>query len=384
MKKNRLVIAALIAAVTVSNAFSVNVYAKKYYPGTTNQTSSTGKIGTGTFPSLAEGEAMTVDQAVQRAIERSSTIKSYEDSIEVTEESIDDVKVAFTYATEYETSSAYAISLRSLEAQLATYKDKVEVEKQSIRYQVENYFAGILLAQDYLSIGDWSLDVAKRELDVYKKQYELGMISQNAYDQKVDAYNEVVTKQTTLQNTVSTLYTGLNTLLDYNVAAVYDITLEDLITYEPIDKTTLDAHVALATSSSNANIKALERSVEIAKYTLSLYSALYSNESELQKQANVVQTTSALNDAKLGYEASVKTLYQNILEKEDSYKDLTNQLTTLKNSMSIYEKQYELGQITELQLDSYKLQEKSLAMDIQSAINDHYFYMQQYDNPNLL
>lgn len=390
MKKNKLITAALITAIATGSV-TANVYAGRSYSLSQNASvSTTTKIGTGSSPSLAEGEAMTVDAAVARAIERSTTIKTYEDNIEITEDNLDDVRVDRLDATEWNEVNSYAISYKQLELQKEDYKDKIEVEKQSIRYNIENYFSTILYMQDYLAIYDEILDVAARSLEVTKKQYELGMISQNEYDQAVNEYNEQVTSKTTAENSISSAYTALNTLLDYNVAATYPVTLDDeetgesIVVYEPVDKTTLATAVALATSSSNITIKSLERNVEIAQYTVDTYSNLYSNDSEIEKTAALYTATSSLNNTKLSYEASVKTLYQNILENEDSYNDLNNQLTTLQNTMSIYEKQYELGQITELALDSYKLEEKQLVLSIQDTVNSHYFYMQQYENPNLL
>ncbi|MCD7776974.1 MAG: TolC family protein [Clostridiales bacterium] len=389
MKKNKLISFALILALSLTTAAN-SVYAgsksKVYLDGSTTSTDSTvSKVGNGTFPTLAEGEAMTVDAAVARAIERSTTIKSYEDNIEIAEDNLDDIRVYRRAATEFTEVNSYAISYKSLEASIATYKDRIEAEKQSIQYKVVSYFVNIINAQNSLAIYDEYLDIETRNLEIYEKQLELGLISQTQYESYVDAYNTAVTNKTTLQNTIDSNYTSLNTLLDYNVAAVYDIELGEEVEYEPIDRTTLAAHVTLATSAGgNVNIAVLERNVEIAQYTLDLHSDLYSSETRMEVEADLYSATSSLNDTKLSYEGTVKTLYQSIIESEENYSDLVSQLNTLNNTMSVYEKQYELGQITELQLDTYHYTVKSLENQIDAAVYSHYLAVLQYDNPNLL
>ncbi|MCD8089074.1 MAG: TolC family protein [Clostridiales bacterium] len=388
MKKSKLISSALILTLSVTALMPGTAYAsasgKVYVDGTgKNATSSVTKIGTGAYPVLAEGEAMTVDMAVERAIAQSSTIKTYEDNIEIAEDNMSDVRVWRNAATEFTEVNSYAIQYKTLESNVATYKQRIEVEKQTIRYQVESYFSNIINAQNSLAIYDEYLDIETRNLEIYKKQLELGLISQTQYDSYLDSYNSAVTTKTTLQNTVDSNYTSLNTLLSYNVAAVYDVDLGD-IEYEPIDRSTLETQVALATSSSNLNIAILQRSVDIAKYTLELHSELYSSETKLEVTSQLYTAQSNLNDTKLSYEGTIKTLYQSIVESEENYSDLVSQLNTLNNTMSVYEKQYELGQITELQLDTYHYTVKSLENQIEQALYSHYLLVQQYENPNLL
>lgn len=387
MKRNKLISGVLILTLSLT-VFTNSVYAgtkgKVYIDGTSSSSSSSvTKVGTGSYPSLAEGEAMTVDMAVERAIDQSSTIKSYEDNIEIAEDNLDDLRIYRRLAEEYAEVTNYAVSYKSQEAAIETYKDRIEVEKQSIRYQVISYFANIINAQNSLAIYDEYLDIETRNLEIYKKQLELGLISQTAYDSYLDSYNTAVTSKTSLQNSIDSYYTSLNTLMSYNVAAVYDVDLGD-IEYEPISRATLEEHIALATSSSNINIAVLQRNVDIAQYTLDLHSELYSSQTRLEVTSDLYSATSTLNDTKLTYEGTIKTLYQSIVESEENHDDLVSQLNTLNNTMSVYEKQYELGQITELQLDTYHYTVKSLENQIEAAVYSHYLLVQQYDNPNLL
>lgn len=384
MKRKRILSAAL-AFVLAAGTLSANVYAKGYDVSANNRSSYTATgVGTGAFPNLGEGVSMTVDMAAQRAIERSSAIKSYQDNIEIAKDSMDDIEVYRRWVSEWNDVTSYAISYKQLEAQVEQLNDRIEIEKASLRYRIETYFINIIEAQNDLAIYDENLDIAERNLEVSKKQYELGSISKSAYDNAVQTYNNVVLGKTTLENTIEANYTSLNTLLDYNVAATYPIELGEEITYTPIDPTSLDAHVALATSSSNINIKILEDNVEIAKYTLSLHSDIYSAETKLQKEAEVYTATSTLSNTKLSVEGAVKTLYDSIKLAEDNYNNLQEQLTNLNNNISIYEKQLQLGQITKLQMDNYYYQQKDLANSIKEAEYSHYLLVKRYEDPNLL
>ncbi len=390
MKKGKRALALFAAAIMASATFSQAAYAKttKYNIGIDASaprtvTSVTG-VGTGVMPKLAEGQAMTVDMAYERAINVSSSLKTLQDSIDVAQETLDDV----TFDSNVMTNSfvqdvAYAVSKKQLTLQIQSYKYKEDVTKEQIRHTIEGYFADIEAAQNSLAIYDENLDLAKRNLEISKKQYELGVLSQTAYDTAVDNYNAVVTGKSALETTLESKYAALNTLCEYNVAAIYPIEITDW-EYAEIDPTSLDKQVATATSSTNLNIRLLENNVEVAQYELDLHSDLYSADTRLQKQAALFTATSTLNDTKLQYEAAEKTLYNNITVLEKNHKSLTDQLTTLNNTMNVYEKQFQLGQITQLQLDTYRYNVKDLNNKIRENENQHHLLAAQYNNPNLL
>lgn len=391
MKRKR-IISALLAAAAITTVFSSNAYAGKYYATSSSNVQNTnGKVGTGSMPVLAEGESMTVEAAVTRAVDRDSTIKTYEDNIDIAEDSLDDnlVNSRVDYNDDQYPGEAFqiltglAVARKQLTNSISTYKTKIDVRKQTIEYQVESYFINIINAQNDLAIYDEKIDIERRKLEIYKKQYELGMLSQTQYDSYVTAYDAVVTAKTNLENTISSNYASLNTLLDYNVGATYPVELNDT-TYTTIDPTGLDAHVALATSVNNLNIKMLQDSVDVAKYELSVFSDLYSSDTRLQKEASLYSATSSLNDTKLTYEATVKNLYDGIIYTEKSYASTVENYNTLTNTMSVYEKQAELGQITQLQLDSYKYELKDLKNTLNELEYSHYLSVKQYENPNLL
>ncbi len=389
MRFRKTALALFTAAIMTSGAFTSGVYAKTNKLNIGIDASSVGTrtsaagVGTGAMPKLEEGQAMTVDMATERAINVSSSLKTLQDSIDVAEEAYDDVLFDGRNTNSFVEDVAYAVSRKQLTLQIQSYKDKYDITKEQIRHSVESYFSAIEAAQNSLAIYDENISLAKRKLDISKKQYDLGMMSQTAYDAEVDNYNAVIAGKASLQSTLDSQYAALNTLCEYNVAAVYPIEIEGW-EYTPIDPVSLDKQVALATSSSNMNIRLLENNVEVAKYELDLHSDLYSTDTRLQKQAQLFSATSTLNDTKLKYEASVKTLFDNITVLEENHKTLTEQLTTLKNTMNVYEKQYELGQITELQLDNYRYNVKDLTNKIREAENQHHILTAQYENPNLL
>lgn len=385
MKKRKRILPILLASALAIGTMSAPAYGKGYDVSANNKKTSASVhgVGNGSFPQLEEGQAMTVDAATERAIMRSTTINNYRDSIKVAEDQLDDVVVFRRVSEDWNTTNNYAISYQTLISQVDTLNERIEAEKESLRFRIETCFTNIIEAKNRLAIYDENIDLASRSLDISKKQYELGSLSKSQYDTAVQNYNSIVSGKTALENQIESNYTELNTILDYNVGAEYPVEIGE-IEYTLVDPGTFNARVAAATSNANVNIAALDRNAKVAEFALDRHSDFRSTTSRVQREADVYSATSALSDAKLRYEGAVKTLYDNIKLIEENYKTLNDQLTNLNNNISIYEKQYELGQITKLQLDNYYYSQKDLANSIQEALYSHYLLVKQYENPNLL
>jgi hypothetical protein len=139
--------------------------------------------------------------------------------------------------------------------------------------------------------------------------------------------------------------------------------------------------------SNSYTIKQKKSSVDIAKYDLEKYSlqtsSSYSSETRDTKEATYNQATRDYGDAVDNIEVTITSWYNSLKETEQNYADNLSSLELKKSQLAIYEKKYELGTITELELEKYKYEIASLEDTIESLKYSHDLLVRKLQNPDL-
>jgi len=335
---------------------------------------------------------LTVSQALTMAVNNNDYIKSLQES-EVTYKN--DVTTGRDTMLESTTNTAYVNAYKSVtEAQLSLslLETDTKVQKEKLEYNLKSYFAQIIAAENSLVLTDKQLELTKRELDISALRLQLGLISQSTYDSAVYSYESAIISRDNSAATIESYYRNLNELMGQKLDKRYSLELE--LEYAPIgDSINLTTTIAHAIENSS-EIKGLENKVYLAQFDSDTKSyqlidnngnftvSEYNTAKEEAKNA-VSLASRNLENAKTNIEISIRSNYDSIKTLERTYEAKVKELAQLQAEMAILDTKLELGQATQLEVDTKALSLEETEETIRSTIYDHAVKKMVLTNPNL-
>ena len=335
---------------------------------------------------------LTVSQALTMAVNNNDKIKSLQES-EVTYKNT--VTTGRDTMLESTTNTAYVSAYKSVtEAQLALslLETDTKVQKEKLEYNLKSYFAQIIAAENGLVLTDKQLELTKRELDISALRLQLGLISQSTYDSAVYSYESAIISRDNSAATIESYYRNLNELMGQKLDKRYSLELE--LEYAPIgDSINLTTTIAHAIENSS-EIKGLENKVYLAQFDSDTKSyqlidnngnftvSEYNTAKEEAKNA-VSLASRNLENAKTNIELNIRSNYDSIKTLERTYEAKVKELAQLQAEMAILDTKLELGQATQLEVDTKALSLEETEETIRSTIYDHAVKKMVLTNPNL-
>jgi outer membrane protein TolC len=385
--KKRIICFALVAAMLMStNAFAAASIVR-IVPSGTKLTSASTKTETTT--GAEETDALTIEAAVEKAISNSSKLKTIDENKDLNETDFKNTSTSLTnYDSDDNGSNNYlnlAVQYKRLAISLKNYDATTAVTKKQLEQSIREYFVSIVEAQNAIELYEQNMEIQQKEIDIDEVKLKLGLISQSEYDNAVNSFNTLKSNRDTLKNNLDTAYSNLNVILGYDTKARYELEYDCDYTAE-LDNLNLTYIVSKAQSSSYS-ITQKKNAVDIAKYDYEKYSLStandYSSETREEKKATYSQATRDYGDAKDTIETTITNWYNSLKETEQNYADNVATLNLKKNQLSIYEKKYELGTITELELEKYKYEISQLENTIQNLKYSHDLLVRKLQDPDL-
>jgi len=335
---------------------------------------------------------LTVSQALTMAVNNNDKIKSLQES-EVTYKNT--VTTGRDTMLESTTNTAYVNAYKSVtEAQLSLslLETDTKVQKEKLEYNLKSYFAQIIAAENSLVLTDKQLELTKRELDISALRLQLGLISQSTYDSAVYSYESAIISRDNSAATIESYYRNLNELMGQKLDKRYSLVLE--LEYAPIGESiNLTTTIAHAIENSS-EIKGLENDVYLAQFDSDTKSyqlidnngnftvSEYNTAKEEAKNA-VSLASRNLENAKTNIEISIRSNYDSIKTLERTYEAKVKELAQLQAEMAILDTKLELGQATQLEVDTKALSVEQTEETIRSTIYDHAVKKMTLTNPNL-
>ncbi len=330
---------------------------------------------------------LTIEEAVNKAINYSRNIKNLDESNEIAE--ID--QMVTRYAWEQESNATanitYSLALKNLMNSLKNYNENKEAEKEKIEYNVKQLFYGLKDAERSIELYDDGIELSKRQLKIYDVMLKVGKMSQIQYNEAVTAAETLESNKLNLENSVDAAYRSLNQLMGESISKKYNIIVDD-IEYKPVSsELNLDAAITKALSS-NMTLRGLSDSVDIAKMSVDTFdfrdsTGVTSSDRE-STRSQYEQASRGLEDAKKALTASVTSVYDNIRNTENEYRQNELSLNDMKNELVVKETQLKLGKLTQIELDQYKNSIDQLEAEMKSEVRSHDLLVMQFNNSNLI
>lgn len=352
-------IAALTAVLAILNTFSVNSFAED----------------------TQELEELTVDEATQKAITYSSKLKTLSEDEQINEQSYDDSVFQLRSANEHDQYTSLAVKIKELLNGFSNNKVNTEIEKESIKLSVIEFFAEVINAEDSLEQYENQIEVKEKELKVSEVKLKQGKISQTDYDNEKLEYDKLVKQKEDKQTAINSAFYSLNKVLGTDLNKKYNLVLD--AEYTPLEEVDLETYILKAKSNAQSLVEKSQE-VEIAKYKLDRYAVLYSEGSKESMQNNYAQSVRNLNDAKTTLETNIRTLYSNIKKNEADYETALKELEKLEKDYEILEKKYSLGKTTQIEVENALLSINSKKAEIKQLTYEHYTMKMKFENVNLI
>ena len=302
---------------------------------------------------------LNFDEAYARAVSQNKDLKTLKSSMEDLRDARGDLARNFSGSTDYystlpeSVTATVTASVRGMLQTLETMRYTLENEpynrqiiEGSIELSVKSSFVSIAKAEMDIAATAANIELSNRAMDINRLSLELGVISQNFYDQQDIAHRQLLAAQETNERALETEYIGLNKLLGYNADRRYNIVIED--EYKPLDKNfLLDSHITRMLGYA-PNIRSLENDLKKAESDRHLF---------VEGSASFSQTITAVNtaslkleDAKRDMEKNLRTAYNGLRDMETQIKSTELDLEKLAADADAARVVYETGGMRELDL----------------------------------
>lgn len=329
----------------------------------------------------SEVQDLTVEEAVNKAIKYSSTLKSIDENLKIADDNQDDTVRDYTLAEEGYDAYDLSSQLRSIRNQILNYELSADVEKLSINISVKQFFSTVLKAERELELYDESLEISKKELKIAEVKYNLGLISATEYDSQQKSYQKIEMERDSKEMSISEAYISLNTVLGAgNLNTRYNLIMNT--EYIPFEGGDVTAAINKALSVAQSVVTA-ERSYELAKYRSESYSSLTSSDTVEERKIAVNQASRSLTETKNSVEKNVQNLYNEIIKNENDYKSNQFELEELEKELEILQVKLSLGKATELEVEKCEYSINQLKATIENQIREHEILIEKYNNPVL-
>jgi len=324
-----------------------------------------------------QGEALTLEKAVEKAKAKSESLKKLEENIQDAEEAIDKLELSYSSG----------LSLGQLEAakrSLEKLKISKTITENSLELQVNQMFINIKNAEKSLAVTKYSLELAKKNLDIARQKYDLGMISTKDMEAQETSYNKNLENIDKQQKSINELYKTLNELMDEDKNKQYHLAFE--VDYTPLTGNfDIDTYVKEALAQ-NLSLKAENLSVEDAEDTVSYYwaGANATYDKYLDEKENLEDAKKSYTESKNNLEDKIKDTYDDLLDYEKDYATAQKDLADAIEDYEILKLKYNLGQATKLQLESEKLNVVKAQIEIQQLIYNYNTLLYKFNHTELL
>jgi outer membrane protein TolC len=324
-------------------------------------------------------EKLTVDTALSWAVSNSSDLRNLTSNVDDLDKSIDQMEDALDYTSDYAEVLKLAINIMESEQQILLIGGNERATKEGLRIAIIQLFASIVAAENGLVLYDQNLELMEREMKISDVKYSLGMVSKLEHTTAENNLKKSRANRETQNAAINEAYASLNKMLNRSFVKYWDLEL-DLPKYtEVANKASSYSGYA---ETINTKIKQKQSALDVAEYKLKMYDSAVNTEEEKEDLETAVENAELdLYDARRDLEKNIQSSYNDIKDIETRHSTALLALEDLENQMPVKQKQFEIGQITRLELDKLIYQIAAQKETIRSLEVDHEIAVIKINNP---
>lgn len=342
-------------------------------------TKDTGKYLFLTVDRPVTGESTLVlsyDEALKKAVDKSSNLKTIDDSIEYLDELRDDLGQNLRTLDEYgavlnnmnndsasitewqlkindniDGTISVLRNIKSIDIQKSAVGVNQEMVKDSIEISLKSYLTSIKSYQLQIDLLKESIELGQQNIENLELKNSLGMESD--YNLKVAKINQETNESNlkTLELTLENQKQALKTLL--GIPAEQDIVVDSDVAFNALDDINLESYIVKKVQA-DPSIILLKNNVEIAKYNKRTNNISISD-SDLKIDNDLKSADRALKDGQDAMEKNIRTAYNNIKQLEEQDKSLRLNIEKAKEDYNAVVVRYQAGMATIYEVNQAKL-----------------------------
>jgi outer membrane protein TolC len=273
----------------------------------------------------------------------------------------------------------FALQIIGNDQTAKSQKISKELAKINWQYQVVKSIDYIQNQEYAIALSKLSLENEKKKLDVLEKQYELGLKTLDDLDKSKQSYEKSQKDLIKAQENLEEEYVALNRQMGVPLDTKYNIVYDN--SYEKMKKVDISSYTTTALLE-NLNIQLSKMSLESAQNNLDFY--MTSNEKIETLRLRVSQASRSLADAKNSLQDKIRKTYTKVEQQETTYANAVKDLETAKNNYDIAQVKFNVGVISQMELEEYKLAIAKAEVAVESAIRSYNEFKMQFMDTNLL
>ncbi|MCL1936131.1 MAG: TolC family protein [Defluviitaleaceae bacterium] len=344
------------------------------------------------FPLLANVPNLTLEEATRLAINNSTQIRNLESNITLSREGQQRIRDLMWTNPQIPASDFVRMQadMMRLDANRAVSLSSITAQEQTLEFIISNHFANIIMAQNELEIFDKNISLIQRDLNNLRIMQSLGMASNSQIDSVVTSHRQALNNRENLISSIDSAFRELNRLMGTNQNNVYNVIFEP--TFNNLNDINLNEFISRHQNNS-VQIENITNQLRIARFELDNHRLDFTPASGMvslteptrsDRELQVTQTNRDLREAREQVENNITDLYNQIINLELTIEGMELQLAILNQEIRVLEVQYEVGQITAIELDRKLLEKENLTENIRRQKTNHYLLLMRLNNPNIL
>lgn len=327
-------------------------------------------------------DTLTLEDATNKAINNSSSIKNTSASIDLTDTTLES---SYDSAMSGDENGGFS-SLISFINSKTNYENSItnlDAEKASLEHSVKSSYISVIESQREIELLKMSLKIEDNNLTIAKAKYSLGKLSKSDLETEEKTYNDDKTTLANKQTALEKNYKALNILIGASVDTRYNFELDPV--YEPFEiSMPVDSYINGKVALSNS-VDQAKKTYESKKQTSNLSSISNTEIGGYQSAQNSLNSAEmSYNDKKDDVYQSLLSKYNDCMENEKSYKSNVEQLKLLKNTLERTQTNYQNGKATELDLLQAKYNVANTENTLISEIYSHMLLVEELTDTNLM
>ena len=325
---------------------------------------------------------LTLDEAVNRALAKSNTLKSAEYDIERSEEVRESAADKVKYIPAGPTPDAAAAAFTNLVAKDLAWqmsKKTKDVKADAITLSVFQAYINVLAAQEKVAAAEKALADADWKRWAARVGYQVGTVSLSGKLTAEVNYDARAAALASARAALEDAYHKLNQLVGLNPDD--RPVLKDQPQLIPIKVDDLEAEIQRRVEES-PSVWLAERNVELARLALDLYDWTNPNREPYRaKEIDVTKAELSAADAKDQLRQQLRSIYQNIVQIEQDYASLEQSLKLAQENLRIKKVYYEVGMATKGDLLAAEADVASLQLALRAKAYQHEVLKLAFDKP---
>lgn len=335
---------------------------------------------------VAAGErpSMTLRQAVDRAIAHSESLRRMDEREQLTEMQALQNRLNMLESESNMLLAASIANMRYDIARVFSIADR-HIQIETLEQSIMTLYMAIVQAEVDLEFYDTDLDIRRRRLAVYRLRNENGLLSDHEFNTAQRAYHQAQLQRHSLEEALDDAYRALEDVLRSVSRGGVRYVIEFDLPFEPLGSRTQDAF-AEAAVAGNAGLRRDARELEVRRFEQQRPHGENPQTPLQREQArlNLDWAERDHNTNRTNIRNAAGTLYRSIRSMEANRTVQREQLTTLRSQLDINKHLVELGRMTQLDLDQFRLDLARAEESLRRTEVNHALSLRRLSNPNLV